>query len=360
MSETVNTTASVAGKLARDFTFIKPAARRLTEYEALTVHQQPDAWGFDKVGANLDDTEWYVLRPDGRTLWSQDSTLLRHDDWYAFRDPAQQWQRTYVRHQEQQETSIARMTEDAALDGTLGALSAGWVKDVLCAHYRAWSFFEYAIFRCLAPAQREALSDTLGNLLCFQCFDHLRHAQDVIVYLVELENANPAVDDALGKQQWLQAPAYQPSRKLAEEIMATTDWAELLIGLNLVVAPLLQQMAVSDLVRRGAMSNNDAVAPHIVMTAERDRRRNLAASQAFVRMMTGAGSAHAGHNHGVIQTWLDDWSARAEAAAKALAPVYDAAPLQALSFADSHAAARASCAGIIRELGFASGLDGQS
>jgi len=355
-----NTTASVAGKLARDFTFIKPAARRLTEYEALTVHQQPDAWGFDKVRANLEEPEWYVLRPDGRTLWSQDSTLLRHDDWYAFRDPAQQWQRTYVRHQEQQETSIARMTEDAALDGTLAALSAGWVRNLLCGHYRAWSFFEYAIFRCLAPAQREALSDTLGNLLCFQSFDHLRHAQDVVVYLVELENANPAVDDALGKQQWMEAPAYQPSRKLAEEIMATTDWAELLVGLNLVVGPLLQQMAVSDLVRRGAMHNDDAVAPHIVMTAERDRRRNLTASQAFVRMVSADGSAHAAHNRNVIQTWLDDWSARADAAARALEPVYGAAPENALSFAASHAAARAVCAGHIRELGFASTLDGQA
>jgi len=353
------TTASVAGKLARDFTFIKPAARRLTEYEALTVHQQPDAWGFDKLSANLDDTEWYVLRPDGRTLWSEDSTLLRHHDWYAFRDPAQQWQRTYVRHQEQQETSIARMTEDAALDGTLAALSPGWVRNILCGHYRAWSFFEYALFRCLAPAQREALSDTLGNLLCFQSFDHLRHAQDVVVYLVEMENVNAAVDDDLGKQQWLEAPAYQPARKLAEEIMACTDWAELLVGLNLVVGPLLQQMAVSDLVRRGAMHNEDAVAPHIIMTAERDRRRNLIASQAFVRMMTADGSVHAAHNRGVIQSWLDDWSTRADAAARALAPVYDAAPQQGLSFAASYDAARAVCAGHIRELGFTSTLDGQ-
>lgn len=352
------TTASVAGKLARDFTFIKPAARRLTEYEALTVHQQPDAWGFDKLSANLDDTEWYVLRPDGKTLWTQDSTLLRHDDWYAFRDPAQQWQRTYVRHQEQQETSIARMTEDAALDGTLAALSPGWVRDVLCGHYRAWSFFEYAIFRCLAPAQREALSDTLGNLLCFQSFDHLRHAQDVVVYLVELENVNGAVDDGLGKRQWLEAPAYQAARKLAEEIMATDDWAELLVGLNLVVGPLLQQMAVSDLIRRGAMHNDDAVAPHIVMTAERDRRRNLAASQAFVRMITAEGSAHAAHNREVIQRWLDDWSARADAAARALAPVYEAAPNPAMSFASSHTAASAACAALIRELGFTSTLDG--
>jgi len=28
---------------------------------------------------------------------------------------------------------------------------------------RVWSFFEYGLFRCFAQAQRETLSDTLGN-----------------------------------------------------------------------------------------------------------------------------------------------------------------------------------------------------
>ena len=348
-----------AGKLARDFTFITPAGRRLTEYEALTVHQQPDAWGFDKLDANLSEAECYLLRPDGETLWSQQSTRLRHDDWYAYRDPAQQWQRTYVRHQEQQETSIARMTEDAGLDGALAALPAGWVRDLLCGHYRAWSFFEYAIFRAFAPAQREALSDTIGNVLCFQSFDHLRHAQDVIIYLVELENANAAVDDGYGKQQWLESAVYQPARKLAEEIMANTDWAELFIGINLVVGPLLQQMAVSDLIRRGALPNDDAVAPHIVMTVERDRRRNLAATQAFVTMVVDAASPHCAHNRAVIQVWLDDWSARADAAAQALAPVYALAPNLGLEFQASHAAACAHTATLIRALGFTSSLSHQ-
>lgn len=349
-----------AGKLARDFTFITPAGRRLTEYEALTVHQQPDAWGFDKLDANLSETEAYLLRPDGETLWSLQSTKLQHDNWYAYRDPAQHWQRTYVRHQEQQETSIARMTEDAGLDGALAALPAGWVRDVLCGHYRAWSFFEYAIFRAFAPAQREALSDTIGNALCFQSFDHLRHAQDVVIYLVELENANAAVDDAYGKQQWLASPTYQPARKLAEEIMANTDWAELFIGINLVVGPLLQQMAVSDLVRRGALPNDDAVAPHIVMTVERDRRRNLAATQAFVSMVVDGASPHSTHNRAVIQTWLDDWSVRADAAARALAPVYGLAPNLGLTFQASHTAACATTATLIRALGFTSSLAGHA
>jgi methane monooxygenase component A beta chain/propane monooxygenase small subunit len=340
-----------APRQARDFTFIKPQARRLTEYEALTVHQQPDPTGFDLPAANFTEPEWYLLRPDGRALWDADSTRLRCTDWFAYRDPAQQWQRTYVRHQEQQETSIARMTEDAGLDGALAALDPRWVRDVLCGHYRAWSFFEYAIFRTLAPAQREALSDTLGNVLCFQSFDHLRHAQDVVIYLVELENYHDGVDDATGKRQWLEAPEYQPARRLAEDILATTDWGELLVGLNLIVGPYLQRVAVSDLVRRMALPNNDPVAPHIVMTAERDRRRNLAAAEAFLRMICDG--VHAAHNREVVADWLASWGARAVAAAQALAPAYSLAPVCAVSYAESEAAARAATNALLATHGFA-------
>lgn len=350
----VPTPATSAAKPARDFTYIKPSGRRLTEYEALSVHMQPDALDFDRPRGNLDVTEWYLLRPDGSALWRPESTRLRHGDWFAYRDPAQQWQRTYVRHQEQQESSIARITEDAGLDGSLTRLAPGWISAMLCRHYRAWSFFEYAIFRALAPAQREALGDTIGNVLCFQSVDHLRHAQDVILYLVELENYAAGVDDSRGKDAWLNAAAYQPSRRLAEQIMATDDWGELLIGLNLVVAPLLQQMATSDLVRRNALVNGDGVAAHIVSTTERDRRRNLAATQAFVRMVTATDLADAAHNRAVIQDWLDRWTALALAAAQALAPVYAAAPIAAIGHAESLAAASAASAALSHELGFTS------
>ena len=351
MSAAPNDTAV---KTARDFTYITPQRRRLTEYEALTVHMQPDHITFDRPPGRIEEQEWYLLRTDGSPLWDPASTALKHPDWYRYRDPSQHWQRTYVRHQEQQEGSIERMTEDAALDGSLTELDPRWVTQVLCGHYRAWSFFEYAVFRALAPAQREALSDTLGNALCFQSFDHLRHAQDVIIYLVELENHTDAVVDSAGKEAWMNAPAYQPSRRLAEEIMANRDWAELTMGLNLVVGPLLQQLAVSELVRRNALPNRDAVSAHIVMTAERDRRRNLAATQALAELAVEASNPDAAANRAVIQGWLDDWSRRADAAAVALAPAFDAVPTKSVDHATALAAARETTAGIITGLGYTS------
>ena len=347
-------------KTARDFTYIKPKSRRLTEYEALTVHMQPDMQGFDHARGRIEQPEWYLLRDDGTPLWDPASTALEVSDWFEWRDPSQHWQRTYVRHQEQQEGAIERMTEDAALDGSLAEIDARWIRGVLCDHYRAWSFFEYAVFRSLAPAQREALSDTLGNALCFQSFDHLRHAQDVICYLVELEHHSDAVDDAAGKRNWMDNPAYQPSRRLAEEIMGCRDWCELMLGLNLVVAPLLQQLAVSELVRRAALPNRDAVAAHIVLTAERDRRRNLAAAQALAEFVVAEDNPRADANRACIQAWLDDWTARADGAAVALAPAFDAVPVPAISHAEALARARAATAALVTGLGYSSPLGGDA
>jgi len=344
--------AGATPKPARDFTFIQPAGRRLTEYEALTVHQQPDANGYDMAGGGRFGPEAFLLRSDGSTLWKDDSTRLRHPDWYRYRDPAQHWQRTYIRHQEQQETAIERATEDAGLNGTLAALNADWVGKVLSKHWRAWSHFEYAIFRTLCPAQREALGDTLSTMLCFQSFDHLRHAQDIVVYLVELERYNKAVDDAAGRKAWMEDPCYQPSRRLAEHIINTADWGELMVGLNLVVGPLLQQIALSAIVRGNAGANGDDVASQIIVTTERDRRRNLAATEAFVRMVTEPSLAEAGANRAVIGEWIVEWTGYARDAAKALAPVFATVPNGRETFEAAYAKASADMAAVHAGLGF--------
>jgi methane monooxygenase component A beta chain/propane monooxygenase small subunit len=179
----------------------------------------------------------------------------------------------------------------------------------------------------------------------------LRHAQDIVVYLVELENYHSGVKDAAGKQAWMEAPEYQPSRRLAEKIIGTSDWGELLVALNLVVGPLAQQVAMSELVRHNAPMNGDPVAAHIVMTAERDRRRNLAAAQALVRMVTAPGLAEADSNRAVIQEWLAQWNALAKAACEALAPVFKRVPQCAVTYEAAMAGAIAQQAAALSEVG---------
>ncbi len=304
---------AAAAQEPRDFTFIRPRRRRLTEYEAVTVHQQWEPGGFDHGG-------WFLLAPDGRPEWRAESTRLAHPDWFEFRDPAQQWQRTYVRMQAEQERALERMTEDATADGTFAALDRRWLDEGLAGHYRVWSFLEYGLFRAFAPAQREALSDTLGNALCFQAFDHMRHAQAIVSHLLAIERAVPGFRDAGARERWLSAPAWQPARRLVERIITTDDWAEIAIVVNLVLAPLLAEVAVGGCVRRPASLAGDPVTAAIVMTAERDRRRNLAWTQELVRMVCAEAVPARAANRSTIDGWLATWQPAVLAAVRALAP----------------------------------------
>ena len=92
---------SSEAKAPRDFTYIRPRKRRLSEYEAVTCYTQPDPEVFDKQG-------WYLRTAEGRTAWRKESTRLSHPHWFDFRDPAALWQRPYVRMQAEQERSLER------------------------------------------------------------------------------------------------------------------------------------------------------------------------------------------------------------------------------------------------------------
>lgn len=345
----------VVAKAPRDFTYITPRARRISEYEAVTCYTQPDPEVFDMQG-------WYLRSPEGRTAWQRESTKLVHPHWFDFRDPASQWQRTYVRMQAEQERGIDRATEDAAHSGALRAIDATWLSEIVGGHYRAWSFLEYGLFRAFAPAQREALADTIGNVLCFEGVDRIRHAQAIVIHLMDLEGAVPGFRDAGGKQRWTDDPRYQPARALVERLMLqTTDWAELVIVTNLILDPILAEVGLSQLVRGFGPFHGDSVTPLIVSTVERDRRRNLAWTQEFVRMVTGQNTRGsqvpaAEDNRAVIQHWLGIWTPVVLDATRALAPVYDVPPIHVISFDDALKRAMERQEQIVSVLGLAPGV----
>jgi hypothetical protein len=242
--------------------------------------------------------------------------------------------------QAEQERAIERATEDAATSGALEDIQQPWLTDVIAGHYRIWSFLEYALFRAFAVASREALSDTLGNVLCFQGFDHMRHAQAVVLYLMMLEESIEGFRDQGAKQRWLEDPEYQPMRALAEKLMlGTDDWAELAVAVNLVVQPILGEVMLSQLVRRGGPHRGDSVTPFIVSTTERDRRRNLAWTEELVRMVTSEKLEDAGRNRALVGEWIEAWTPVVVEATRALRPVFERAQVGVVTFDDALGAA---------------------
>src|SRR5258708_20134580 len=108
----------------RDFNYIKPRKRRLSEYEAVSCYTQPDPKVFDRQG-------WYLLTPEGRAAWRPESTRLQHPHWFDFRDPSGLWHRTYVKLQAEQERPTERTVDEPPLAGTFGEFHPGSPNPIL-------------------------------------------------------------------------------------------------------------------------------------------------------------------------------------------------------------------------------------
>lgn len=340
-------TPGAPAKAPRDFTYIKPMRRRLSEYEAVTCYTQPAPEHFGEG--------WFLLTKEGRPPWTPDSTELVHPDWFAFRDPAMQWQRTYVRMQAEQERSIERAVQDAICSDTFNRMDPVWFHEVVACHYRVWSYAEYGLFRAFAVAQREALSDTLGNVYTFEAFDRMRHAQDIVTYLLEAEGAVDDYHDDGCKRVWLEDAMYQPLRSLVERIIASNDWAEIGVVTNMVLDPILTDVAVSQLMGRFASYHGDPVVAFIVSSADRDRRRNLDWTKALVQMVTSDEVPEAAANRSTLERWIARWTPQVIEATEAMAPVYDVPPIQVVGFSEALESATRRQADLVASLGLKAG-----
>jgi hypothetical protein len=320
--------AEPTAKAPRDFTYITPRRRRVSEYEAVNLYAQPS------IDGGWDIDPGMLRSPEGRPAWRVESTRLRHPDWFDFRDPSQLWQRTFTKLQAEQERSIERATEDATAEGTFEDFDPVWLQE-MARHYRVWSFVEWGLFRAVFSASRECLTDALSAAFTFEAFDRLRHAQDVVHYLLAIETALPSFSDTGAKEVWLTDPVYQPLRELVERLMhATDDWAEVAVVLNLVFDPIATETAVSRLIGRHAPLHGDGVTPAIVRTTERDRRRNRAWTEELVRMVTAAGISSASANREIVSGWIESWTPAVVAATEPLAAVHARFPQRSAEFGE--------------------------
>ncbi len=292
------------------FRYFKPAGARATQYEEVTLHSQWDPKNYAKQG-------WFCRHADGRPVWDPNSTRLTCTDWWSYRDPAQMWFRPYVEHQARQEQAIELAMSGARRSDLVQEIEPSW-RDLLARHYAAYRFFEYGLFLSLSYAQREALSDVVATPIVFQGLDKDRHAQDIALLTMDLEEALPDFSATGSKEVWLQDPIWQPAREMVELLLACRDWGEITFAINLAVEPLVSTIFTRELVARQAPRNGDSATALVMHTVENDRVQAFNASSALVRFLV----ADTPTNQAVVQEWLNIWASRAARAAKALEPLF--------------------------------------
>src|SRR5205085_4925546 len=115
--------AKVAGgdEAERQFQWYTPRRRRASLYEDVTVDTQPSVHRHVRRG-------WPLRFEDGRGIWWDESTRLRSSDWFEFRDPGEQWERTYYQRGTAFEHQIEGAVASAIEEGVIADFRPEWVE----------------------------------------------------------------------------------------------------------------------------------------------------------------------------------------------------------------------------------------
>ncbi|MCW3011921.1 MAG: Methane monooxygenase [Solirubrobacterales bacterium] len=301
----------------RQFQWVVPKKRKASVYEDLTLDTQPSVHRFMRNG-------WYCSFPDGRGTWDDASTELAVATWSAFRDPNELWERPYYQQGAQCEKEIDAAVEGARAEGLNAGMPDAWV-EFLRRDGQVTAFVEHGIWSIATRRSRAALSDVLTHGIVLYAAMKQRQAQAHVIHGMDLDQDLGDVTIEAAKERWLQAEAWQPTRRLVERMGTITDWAELIVVSGLVVEPLLGAGLRRELLLRPALANADPVTPVIARNAQREWAWWRDFSQAFTEFVL-TDEEHGAANRDIVERWLASWEPEARAAVDALEPVFSTAP----------------------------------
>jgi hypothetical protein len=152
-----------------------------------------------------------------------------------------------------------------------------------------------------------------------------RQAQALVLYGMDLEPHLGEFDVEAAKRRWLEDPAWQPARAYVERLRTVTDWGEIVVAVTLVFEPLVERLLRRELLVRCATANGDSVTPGVLRGAEHEGDWIAAWGSALVRLALDD-PEHGAANRAVVGEWLEEWTALATQAARALEPVFAALP----------------------------------
>ena len=303
------------------------------------MHVQWDPKNFASQG-------WFNLDHNGRPTWDAETTALKAENWWAYRDPSEEWFRPFVTRQAATGDAIERAIDGARRAELFSGFMPRW-REFLATHYAVYRYPEYGLFMSFCYAQREALSDVVASPMVFQGLEKDRHAQDITLYCMALESELEGFSDASCKSLWMESPIWQPTREVVELLMASRDWGEINFVINLIYEPLLAALFSRDLVMRFAPRHGDSVTPTIAEGAEGDRQYRQLAASALAKFLIEQDAG----NVATMERWLALWTPRVFKATAALAPLFEMTDIKVDTFAAANARVTEQWAALIADIG---------
>ena len=327
---------------SRSYNYFIPAKRRATVYEDVTVDVQPDPDRYLLQG-------WIYGFADGTSGYPQDWTALKSGNWHEFLDPNEEWEQTIYRNNANVVRQIGQNLSNAKAARAFAGWNRGWVS-VVERHVGAWAHAEHGIgMHVYLTAQRDAPTNMINNALSVASAHKLRFGQDLILYNLDLTDSIDGFDGEAHLDAWRSDPAWQGVRENVERMTAVRDWAEAFFAAAVVFEPLVGELFRSEFVMQVAAPQGDFVTPTLMGAGEADTARDWRVARALFSMLSND-EKFGEENRATMQSWLDTWTPRSVAAARALQPIWSQPGEKVIRFEDSFEHSRRRFDDVVAEL----------
>ena len=323
--------AEFAGSDSRAYNYFEPKGRRATKYEDVTVDVQPDPDKYLTQG-------WILGWPNGDLGYDAKWTGIKSSNWHEFRDPNEEWEKTYYINNSNSVRQITQSIENAKSENVFQYWNKSWLP-ILAKHVSAWSHVDHGLgMYVFMPAQRAAMSNMLNNAIAVNCMHKLRTAQDIMLYNLELSEifSEDEFDPTAHQEVWMNDPSWQGVRENVERVINAKDWAETTFAANIILEPLVGELFRSQFAMRFAPLHGDSLTGSVIGVSEREfNERDLRYTKEMFRVF-GEDEVRGEENRQLMQEWLARWTPYSVAAAKGLAPIWSEPEVKAVSFEDSY------------------------
>ena len=253
-------------------------------------------------------------------LTYRDKSPLQADDWRGFRDPDEITYRRYVTMQDEQETAVERILDEYGSAGHDASLSQRWVQ-CLATLFTPTRFPVHALQMCTAYLGQMAPASYISNCAVFGAGDLLRRVSLVAYRTRQLADATGSSIGRTERAMWERNEAWQPARRVLEELLTVYDWGECFTAMNLVIRPVLDHILLRQLANAAHDAGDELtwlLLGNLAADADRCTRWSLALARYAVEQRAG--------NRDVLRRWIDRWTPRTEAAAAGLSQLFSQLP----------------------------------
>jgi propane monooxygenase small subunit len=359
-----------SGASARRYNYFKPAKRKQTHYEDVTVEVQPDPRHYLSQGwiyGFADGSRGYPLTWTKLKAWGVDKPepergpgsggLPKNFEWPAhgwheFRDPNEEWEMTLYRYNANVVRQVNQNIENARQGKAFQMWTPNWVRFVE-RNVGAWMHIEHILgLYVFAACNRSGPTNMHNTAMAVNSTHKIRFAQDLALYNLTLSEEIDGFDGAAHIEAWNSDAEWQAVRALCESLTAVQDdWGESIFATNVVFEPLIGELFRSNLVMQSAAGNGDFVTPTVVGAGEYDfAQRDLRWTIACFAPLT-EDKEFADHNRELMQGWLSKWVPMALDAARKMQPLWSQPDAKPPRFEDSLDKAKNRFAGICSDLG---------